>query len=78
MGKIVLRTAKRGGSDLCSRAGECNLEVVTYVFFLLKEKWDGPCIEIFGSIKFSQIEGVFLVCFFFFLPCCFVLAFLFF
>lgn len=59
MDKIVLTTAKRGGSDLCSRAGDCNLEVATYTFFLFKEKRDGPWLEIFCSIKFSQIEGGF-------------------
>lgn len=52
MDKIVLTTAKRGGSDLCSGAGYCNLEVATYVFFLFKEKRDGPWLEIFCSIKF--------------------------
>lgn len=64
MDKIVLTTAKRGGSDLCSGAGDCNLEVATLSFFLFKEKGDGPWLENFCSIKFSQIEdGWFLILF---------------
>lgn len=64
MDKIVLTTAKRGGSDLCSGAGDCNLEVAIYVFYLFKEKRDGPWLEIFLLNKVFTDRG--WVFFFFF------------
>lgn len=66
MDKIVLTTAKRRGSDLCSEAADCDLEVAICIFSLFKEKTGGCVDGHFSPIKFLQTKSAFFGVGFFF------------